>query len=354
MSLIGCSGSQRGKQFTAYSYFDTQTTVVIFDRLVTAADNERAETVWGEIKNAFEKIESAVGWEESSLAKFNAANAGETLEIDEIFYTLLLKAKDYYALTDGAFNPAVGYLSDLWGFSPDSDKDKPYFREMNTLPKEEYIDAFKELCVFDEVEVFESESKFYVKKPEKTVEVEGITYGVKLDMGGLGKGYAADVAAEILKQSGYSYGYVAVGNSSISLLKNNSSDYGKGEDWYVEIVHPRVATETYARLIVNSATVSTSGDYERYFTIDGVRYSHILNPKTGYPIKDGLISASVIAATACEGDAISTALCVMGEEKAKLFAQSNPSYGIVFLTESEGVLRCYNGANAQILTDGIN
>lgn len=352
-TAAGCGG-RTGKQFTSYSYFDTQTAVVVFDELKTSEDTERAEMVWEEIKEAFAEVERAIDFRESSLAAFNAALPGETVEIDEVCYAIMTLAKEYYAATDGAFNPAVGALTDLWGFAPREEGVTPPYDRGEGLPRADYIEAFRTLTCFDEVLLIEDNGTYYAKKPSATATVDGRVYDVKVDLGGIGKGYAADTAAKILTEAGYRYGYVAVGGSSIVLLENCSSDYGDGDNWYVDVVHPRQIGATYARFEEKSAAVSTSGDYERYFIRDGTRYSHIIDAATGYPAAGKVASATVVCGSAAEGDAISTALCVMGADKAAAFAAGNADkYRITFLIDDGGRLGCYNGSGAKITADGI-
>lgn len=324
MFATGCSASASGKRVEIKpDYFNTVSFIAAYaeeDELLGAAE---------EIGNAFEEIENAVNLssDNSDISKFNNAIGGETIEISRVTYDLLNSALDLYAYTDGAYNPAVGRLVDLWGLSPRFNSngytpELPYDRasaalpdEKNIaapdfLPDEKYISAFLMLTDFGDIITAKKGDTYYVTKPTANVTVDGTTYYMTIDLGGIAKGRAADVAAEILKKRGITQSYVSVGTSSLSLLES------KRGNWTVTLRHPRNKAENYATVYANNISASTSGDYERYFTVEGKRYCHIVNPETGAPIDNGMTTVSLFGRSAEEGDAITTALACMGKDKA--------------------------------------
>ncbi len=130
--------------------------------------------------------------------------------------------------------------------------------------------------------------------------------GQAVDLGGIAKGYAADEVARILREGGVTNAIVNLGGTVIAM----------GKSCIVGIQHPdRCTGIPMGRIALHDRAVVTSGDYERYFEVDGERYHHILDPRTGYPAKSGLRSVTVIGGSAMVLDALSTAIFVMGTEK---------------------------------------
>lgn len=267
----------------------------------------------------------------SDIACFNALERGK-IEVNSLTYLLMQWAKDVYNLTSGAYNPCVYYLVDLWGFSPrfnDYTPVKPYDREYKTsqsgrylpLPDEEYIDGFARLSDFDNVILSNTDGKFYLEKKEgNEVVINNVAYYTKVDLGGLIKGYAVDRLSVICDGLGIQKGYISYGSSSLRLMTNK-----KGENYTLSLTNPRteeVATDkgeftdvTVSKDMAN-INISSSGDYERYYYVDNVRYSHIIDGKSGRPINNGMVAATIIGGSAVYADMLSTAICVMGKEKA--------------------------------------
>jgi len=212
------------------------------------------------------------------------------------------------AMTDGAFDPTVGPLVRLWNVSA---KDAE-------VPPDGEIQTAGGLVGYKDVELShgpEGTTVFIKRK------------GMSLDLGGVAKGYAADLAAEALMESGIPAGIVAVAGD-LRLFGRRPD----GSLWHIGIKHPREREDLLTKLDISDAGVSTSGDYERFFMKDGVRYHHIIDPRTGYPAR-GLISVSVAARTSSLADPLATALFVMGPGKARDFANSHPEIGVLAVTD---------------------
>ena len=183
------------------------------------------------------------------------------------------------------------------------------------------------------MELSKENGVYYAKKPDSSVTVDGVSYTMQIDLGGIGKGYAADEGAKLLKERGYDYGYLNVGSSSIALLKSvkEETDYA----WNLGLRHPR-GEGKYLEVPLKDVTCSTSGDYENCYTVDGVRYSHVIDPSTGCPYRSNLITATVSGLPAAEADALTTAILILGREKALALLQKNFSSVSYAMVGEEG------------------
>lgn len=323
--LNACQGA---KQFiyNNYNYFGAVLKSVVYtDKNSFSNFKENADSLLENLNNSFNE-EIAL----SDIGRFNKAIDGEIVEIQKETYDLIGLIKDIYKITSGAYNPCVYYLVDLWGFSSrfssNTDIVKEYDRAFDErgffpIPEKKYIDAFSYLADFNKVRCYQQDEKFYLVKENSKVSVDGIDYYLKLDLGGLIKGYAIDKLNEVAKNLQIDKGYLSYGTSSVSLLENK-----KGDTWDLLLTNPRPSDESnqsYLKIPLKNKQVSSSGDYERFYEIDGKRYSHIINAKLGAPIDNGMCAVTVLCKSATAADMLSTALCVMGKDKALEFIKSD-------------------------------
>lgn len=306
------------------------TTVVRDDGFKQGLTDADAEKMFAEIDELMATLDAlsdtqTVG---SDIYNFNHSATGETIVIHKYTYEMLNIAHKMYTVTNGAFNPAVYRLVDLWGFSSrtyHADGNLPYDRkwqdqdgngtkESYPLPDQKYIDAFRRLTDFDGVEVFEKDGQYFVKKTCPDVTVDGVNYSQWIDLGGIAKGYAADLADDIIVKYGYDKGYVNVGTSSFTFLQ-----YSDEKGWALDLQDPFNGWSSYASLEISDAVLSTSGQYVRKYTTDGVEYSHIIDASTGRPAQTGIVTVTTIGGSAAEDDCLTTALTVMGLDKAVEF-----------------------------------
>lgn len=250
----------------------------------------------------------------SDVNRFNAAAAGETVEISQVTYEVLTTAFEIFILTDGCYNPALYYNVEAYGFEYTSF----YPQSADDLPDDEVVAKYTALAKsFPQIKLSENDGVYTVTKPAATVDINGETFSMKLDLGGIGKGYAVDCVEELFDVYGYKYGYFNYGASSM-LIKSNVRE----GDYRLELINPRSPRrDSYVRLSARNEKLSTSGDNERYYLIDGVRYCHIIDPSTGKPVQTGIMSATVIGGSAAQADALTTAIMCMGKEKAIQFIE---------------------------------
>lgn len=269
----------------------------------------------------------------SFVSRFNAAAAGERVELDERAFTVLNIAIDAYNFTGGSYNPAVYYGVQAFGFG----SDWVYPQTSADLPSTAQTDLYAELAShFSEVITEQKEGKYYATKPQFTINSGDEELSLKIDLGGVGKGYAVDLIDGLFEKYGFEMGYFSFGSSSIALKKFTDGDFK------LQFVHPRKSGGAYLSIPLSCSLLSTSGDYEKYYVLDGARYCHIIDPSTCRPITSGMAAVTVIGGTAAEDDAITTALMTMTPAEAVSFINSKLSTRrVAFACEEGGELRYY-------------
>lgn len=286
------------------------------------------------LKSAENSLSATV--ENSYIGKFNRAAAGETTQIDEFTYNVLSLALDMYDFTGGYYNPAVYHSVTAYNF--------PQSVPPENFPTREELQSFTALCShFPEIELSVSGGNYFAKKPDYSVTVGGKEYALAIDLGGIGKGKCADAAEELFEKYSLNYGYFDFGSSSMSLRK-----YIDGDGSY-ELMpcDPRDRSKAICSIRVSDCNLSTSGDYEHFYEVDGVRYCHIIDPFTGAPIRTGVCSVTVIGGSAAECDALTTALSCMDKLAAVDFInQKLTDRKVIMLIEEDGQFKII--ANCEI------
>ena len=319
--LLSSNGSVFAADGNSYSLFDesfnTSNEIVLY--------GSNAKTAAESIKQELQRLDGIFSLtKDSELKTLNETGQLQNASADAIY--LFGRAKQLYAQTDGAFNPATYLLTDLWQLSSrfsdaDGNFKEKYDRELYKLPEQKYIDAFKQLLNFEEVQI--DGNTIYL--PQKSVAVDGDAklYTMQVDLGGIVKGYAAEQAKKIAASFGITDGYVSLGGSSITFFNNPNSDGGK---YSVGVLNPQNVNSYYAVASVKDTTMSTSGNYQpgKYFELDGKRYCHIIDSKTGRPVDSGITTVSILCDDAITADALTTAIMVKGFDSAKEYI--NGSY----------------------------
>ncbi len=230
---------------------------------------------------------------ESELSVFNRQKISNPVHISSDFYTILLTAKKLYWLTDGSWDGTVKPLVDLWGFGI---KERRY-----QIPDTDKISLALSKTGFDHI---------HIKKPQTIYKTSDIT----LDLGSIAKGYGVDAIAALFISSGIHDVLVEIGGELYASGKNK-----KGKFWSVGISRPdkQFASQSLYKIIrLKTQALATSGNYRNFFEINGKTVSHIIDPKTGFPIDNQIVSASVISKDCTFADGLATALMVMDVQKA--------------------------------------
>lgn len=235
----------------------------------------------------------------------------ENVTLDSYFVACFKKAKEVWKNTNGAFDPTVYPLVNAFGFGPEKKK------KLN--PKE--IDSILQFVGFDLIEL---KGKKIVKKDPR----------VRLDFNAFAQGYSVDVISQFLISKNCSSFMVEIGGEIYAKGKKPN-----GDKWSVGIEKPIDNKETQNPISViaqiEDLAIASSGDYRRFFIEDGIKYAHHIDPKTGYPTKNNLLSASVFAKNCITSDAYATGILVMGLEKAKLFLEKHPEIQVYLIYSDE-------------------
>ena len=262
---------------------------------------------------------------ESELSRFNRlARAGEPFPVSADFVRVMRSASRVFDLSAGAWDGTVMPLVDLWGFGPRGTVSEP--------PAAERVrDALAQVG-FRKLELRASAAPagggVLVKREA----------GVTLDLSSIAKGYGVDAVAELLRNAGYASFLVEIGGEvSARGLRRD------GQPWRIGVNRPRVEAapdEVYRVVALTDAALATSGDYRNEFEKDGVRYSHIIDPRTGRPITNRVVSVSIRAPDCTLADGLATAVMVMGAEAGlALVERLDGVEGLVVVETPDGGLQ---------------
>lgn len=228
----------------------------------------------------------------SELSRLNQSASSEPFQCSDMLYDIFKHSKQAYDFTKGSFDVTSGPLMKLWGF---------YQKERETLPSEAELKQAQDLVGLDKVEFDDEQQTIYFTVPE-----------MRIDLGGIAKGYAADLIIDRIDTIG----------AVVNLGGNLRFDHRLPKGWSgypVSLRNPLKRGETFCSFELPYGAVSTSGNYERYRTIDGVQYTHIMNPVTATPVS-GVLAVSVIADTATMADWLSTGIFIGGVEMGRYLA----------------------------------
>lgn len=215
-------------------------------------------------------------------------------------------SKDVYSKTNGAFDPSVFPLVKGWGF----------MSNMETPLSQTEVDSILAFISF------QSEKLHSIRFDGSSIELTKKHPSFQLDFNAIAQGLSVDVVDDFLKTKGYKNYYIEIGGELIVRGHNR-----EGEKWKIGVDAPKEnldERELNAVLSVSNKAIATSGNYRKFYEVDGVKYAHTLDPTTGFPVQHSLLSVTVIANDAARADAYATAFMVMGADKTLAFVKSHP------------------------------
>ncbi|MCX7614536.1 MAG: FAD:protein FMN transferase [Clostridiales bacterium] len=249
--------------------------------------------------------------DKSDLSKVNKNAGKQAIKVSDDVFRMIDDSISWAKRTNGAFDIAVGPLMDLWGIE----------KGINIPPEKDKINEALKICGYQNVVINKKEKTVFLKQKDMI-----------LDLGGIAKGYATDCAATVLKKMGVKNAIINAGGNVYTI--GGKTD---GSPFRVGIQDPRNQQGILAVIPLSDKAAVSSGDYERYYIYNGVRYHHILDPATGFPARK-CIATTIIGNSAEIADILSTSLFVMGPEKGLQFANSLTEIdGVLFVTEDKTI-----------------
>jgi FAD:protein FMN transferase len=299
---------------------DTVCTIKIYGQ----KDNSLLDIAFDEIKRLEGLLSTKI--EGSEIYKINAGAGICAVSVSDETYELIKDALEYSYKTEGVFNAAVGPLVDLWGIGTENAR----------VPSQREIDAVLPLLDYTKVVMDEDGKSVYLAKK-----------GMSLDLGAIAKGYIADKTAKLLKNMGVKSAVINLGgNVCVIGFKPD------GDKWKIGIQDPfGEQNEYFAVYQAEDETLVSSGIYERYFIKDGVRYHHIFDCKTGYPVRNDIYAVTVIGKDSETADALSTIVFSLGAEKGFVFIAGYPGYDLVFTDSDKNVTVSKDLAGKLVISD---
>ena len=260
-------------------------------------------------------VENSVSlWDENSIIR--KVNRNEDVVVDKVFRDNFEWAKKASEFSDGAFDATIGPLVAAWGFH--------YKKEMEMTPA--MVDSIRQLVDFKKIEIIDN--KIVKAKPNMT-----------LDFNAVAQGYTADLIGTFLEEKGVTNYLVDVGGEIMA-----RGGKPNGENWIIGIEKP---SENYdsernvqLKITLKDKGIVTSGNYRKYIEKDGVRYSHSIDPKTGYPVPQNLLSATVIADNAAWADCLASICMIVGKDKAlQMLENSAGIEGYLIFVDEDGTIK---------------
>ncbi len=262
-------------------------------------------------------------------SEINKINRSQNIELSQVFTYVYKKALEYCLLSDGMYDFTISPLVELWGFSDYNYYDFPsnndIFYTMNKIGYEKII---------------------YLSKNTKNYKIQK-QRDIKIDLNSIAKGYAVDMIYEYLDsfELDLSEYLIEIGGEIRSKSKSNNN-------WIIGIQHP-LNNSLIKKVEIGNYSMATSGTYNNFFINNGIEYSHIINPKTGYPIKHNILSASVIAPSCIDADALATMLMVLNwEEGIEIINKIDNTECIIILkNDNENLIIKYSDNFARFIVD---
>jgi thiamine biosynthesis lipoprotein len=282
--VVGCSNKPEIIQISGSKMGTTYQVTIVADQIPPDDLAQRIDDLLATVNNSMSTYK-----QDSEISQFNRMKVGDKMVISKEFAAVIQISREVWLQSNGAFDPTIGPLVDLWGFGAGS-------VDLN-IPPDDLIAAALNNTGFQHVQLNDS--------------VLSKTNPVELDLSAVAKGYGVDLVADLLEMLALPDYLVEVGGE-IRVSGLNPS----GDQWRVAIEQPQLPSSVDRVLELSEIAIATSGDYRNYFEQDGVRYSHTIDPRLGMPVEHGLASVTVLSKSCAEADAWATAFTVMGADRS--------------------------------------
>lgn len=319
--LISIAGCQSEKEITCSgSTMGTTYHVKVVAIASTAGEERLRERLRERLLRRLDDINRSMSTflAESDISRFNdMTTVDDPLPVTDDFFGVMQTARYLHDVSGGAWDGTVMPLVDLWGFGPEGFSGE--------VPEREKIEARLGQVGFSAIQLGAGHT------------LSKTSPDVRLDLASIAKGYGVDAVAGTLRDLGYTNFLVEIGGEVYA--EGVRMD---GGSWRVGINRPRAdaaADDVYHVVALSGRALATSGDYRNFFEMGGRRYSHVIDPRTGYPVANGVVSVSVVADTCAMADGLATAMMVMGADDAVALADRLPDVScLVVVQEVDGSL----------------
>lgn len=307
ISVVGCNQTKIDAPITRTELFmGTVIKVTLYD--------EEDEEILDKVFNRIVEIENlvSINKEGTELTKLNQSAGESKVKLSDTNYYIIKKGVEYSKLSKGAYDVSIGPLVKLWSIGLPEAK----------VPTEEEIKEVMKYIDYSKIEINDSTKEVFLKQK-----------GMMLDLGSIAKGYAADEIVKILKVEGVKRAIVDLGGNIYAL---GSKD--ENRDWNIGIQDPfNDRGNVVGSIEVSDKSIVTTGIYERFIEKDGVKYHHILNPKTGYPYETEIAGVSIVADKSIDADALSTLIFTKGLDEGLTLVEELENVDAVFVTNEHKI-----------------
>jgi thiamine biosynthesis lipoprotein len=309
--LSGCQKSSSDTSIKPLSktnfLLGTVIEISIYDRNDEAVLDKAFKRI-GEI----EKKMTINNTETSEIISLNNASGKNEVKLSPDTFFVVEKGREYSEKSRGIFDITIGPVVKLWNIGT----------EYAAVPEKSKLEEAVRLVGYKKLSLNKENHTAMLEEP-----------GMKVDLGAIAKGYAADEAARILRENGVEHAIINLGGNIMTIGGNP-----KGDPWKIGIQDPFNPRGDFLGVVhVRDKTVVTSGTYERYFEENGRIYHHILDPFTGYPVENNLRSVSIVADKSIDGDGLSTTALLIGLEEGMKLIESFEDIGAIFVTDDKRV-----------------
>ncbi|EDS76760.1 FAD:protein FMN transferase [Clostridium massiliodielmoense] len=280
--------------------------ITVYDK-VSPSVLDKAYARVNEIQN-----EMSINKASTEITNINSSSGKNYVKVSSDVFEVINRSLYYSSISEGKFDISIGCIDKLWNIGTDKAR----------IPSQNEITSKLPLVNYKNILINKKDSSVMLKNK-----------GMLIDLGAIAKGYAGDEVKKVLKKNGVSHAVINLGGNIVTM--GNKPD---GDQWKIGVKDPFMPdANPWATISISDKSIVTSGIYERFFEKNGKRYHHILNPKTGYPIDNSLVSVSIICDKSINADGLSTTIFSMGLDKGLKLIESIKDTEAIFVTKNHDV-----------------